>query len=164
MYFPEENCPFYRVTYLSNYSPYMTPDKDRYYSFLCETSYSEFKPVDVRHAVDDTVRGLIAAGMLREEDQDAIVSTWSYDAPYSYPTPTVERDRILGEVIKDQWGDAFFDLVEETRTTTRGLRINPDSAVFERFRPVSLAGSSPGRAPADARPAGGCSARPASAN
>ena len=29
MYFPEDNCPFYRVTYLSNYSPYMTPDNDR---------------------------------------------------------------------------------------------------------------------------------------
>ena len=44
-----------------------------------------------------------------------------------------EMGRILGEVIRDQWGDNFFDLVEETRTTTRALRINPDSAVFERF-------------------------------
>ena len=24
----------------------MTPDKDTHYSLLCETSYSEFKPVD----------------------------------------------------------------------------------------------------------------------
>src|SRR5206468_1154624 len=46
MYFPEDNCPFYRVTYLSNYSPYMTPDKDRYFSLLCETSASGHKPVD----------------------------------------------------------------------------------------------------------------------
>ena len=44
-----------------------------------------------------------------------------------------EMGRILGEVIKEQWGDDFFDLVEETRTTTRGLRVNPDSAVFDRF-------------------------------
>lgn len=44
-----------------------------------------------------------------------------------------EMGRILGEVIREQWGDAFFDLVEETRVTTRGLRVNPDSAVFERF-------------------------------
>src|SRR5687768_16042479 len=34
MYYPEDNCPFYRVTYLSNYSPYMTPNKDEYYSLL----------------------------------------------------------------------------------------------------------------------------------
>jgi hypothetical protein len=29
MYFPEDNCPFYRVTYLSNYSPFMTPDNTK---------------------------------------------------------------------------------------------------------------------------------------
>jgi hypothetical protein len=99
MYFPEENCPFYRVTYLSNYSPYMTPDKDTHYSLLCEVSYSEFKPVDGRRIVDDVVQGLINAGMLKESDKNDIVDTWVYDAKYSYPTPTVERDGILSEAI-----------------------------------------------------------------
>src|SRR5688572_21547856 len=99
MYFPEENCPFYRVTYLSNYSPYMTPDKDTHYSLLCEVSYSEFKPVDGKRIVDDVVQGLINAGMLKERDRDDIVDTWVYDAKYSYPTPTVERDGILSEAI-----------------------------------------------------------------
>jgi protoporphyrinogen oxidase len=107
MYFPEANCPFYRVTYLSNYSPYMTPDNQTHYSLLCETSYSEFKPVDGRTIVQDTVRGLINAGLISEADQEDIVSTWVFDARYSYPTPTVERDAILGEVIpylESQWG------------------------------------------------------------
>jgi len=99
MYFPEDNCPFYRVTYLSNYSPYMTPDKDRYYSLLCEVSYSEFKPVDGKRVVDDTIRGLVNAGLLKEQDQKDIVDTWLYHADYSYPTPSVERDGILTQVI-----------------------------------------------------------------
>ncbi len=99
MYFPESNCPFYRVTYLSNYSPYMTPDKDTHYSLLCETSYSEFKPVDGKTIVDDTIRGLINAGMIKEEDQKDIVDTWVFHAGYSYPTPSVERDSILGQAI-----------------------------------------------------------------
>ena len=99
MYFPESNCPFYRVTYLSNYSPYMTPDRDRYYSLLCETSYSEFKPVDGRRIVDDTIRGLINSGLIKEEDQRDIVDTWVYHANYSYPTPSVERDGILAQAI-----------------------------------------------------------------
>ena len=38
MYFPESNCPFYRVTYLSNYSPEVVPDAATHYSLLCETS------------------------------------------------------------------------------------------------------------------------------
>ena len=99
MYFAEANSPFYRVTYLSNYSPYMTPDKDQYYSLLCETSASEFKPVDGRHIVDETIQGLINSGMIKEEDRKDIVSTWMYYADYSYPTPTVERDEILSKVI-----------------------------------------------------------------
>ncbi len=99
MYFPEDNCPFYRVTYLSNYSPNMTPDRQTHHSLLCETSYSKFKPVDRRTIVDQTIRGLINAGLLTERDQDDIVDTWHYEADYSYPTPSVERDAILAEVI-----------------------------------------------------------------
>ena len=75
---PRDNCPFYRVTYLSNYSPYMTPDKDTHYSLLCETSYSEFKPVDGKTIVEDTIQGLINAGLIKEEDRKDIVDTWVY--------------------------------------------------------------------------------------
>jgi UDP-galactopyranose mutase len=99
MYFPEANCPFYRVTYLSNYSPFMTPDKDRYYSLLCETSESVYKPVDAGAIVEETIRGLENAGLLGPGERADIVSTWHYHAEYSYPTPTVDRDEILAEVI-----------------------------------------------------------------
>jgi protoporphyrinogen oxidase len=99
MYFPEDNCPFYRVTYLSNYSPNMTPDNEQYYSLLCETSCSDFKQVDGQNIVEETIQGLINSGMLTEEDRKDIVSTWTYFADYSYPTPTVERDAILSKTI-----------------------------------------------------------------
>jgi hypothetical protein len=99
MYFPEDNCPFYRVTYLSNYSPCMTPDKDRCYSLLCETSYSEFKCVDGRRIVDDTIQGLVNAGLISDQDRNDIIDTWVYHADYSYPTPSVERDQILARAI-----------------------------------------------------------------
>ena len=89
MYFPEDNCPFYRVTYLSNYSPYMTPDKDTHYSLLCETSYSEFKPVDGKTIVDETIQGLINAGMIKEEDRKDIVDTWVL--PRRLQLPDAER-------------------------------------------------------------------------
>ena len=99
MYFPEDNCPFYRVTYLSNYSPFMTPDKDKYYSLLCETSYSDHKPVDADAIIEETITGLENAGLLEPGERDDIVTTWHYHADYSYPTPSVERDEILADVI-----------------------------------------------------------------
>ncbi len=105
MYFPEENCPFYRVTYLSNYSPHMTPDKDNYYSLLCEVSESAFKPTPGKEGIDndavieECITGLENAGLLEKGERANIVSRWCYYADYSYPTPSVERDDILGEVI-----------------------------------------------------------------
>lgn len=105
MYFPEDNCPFYRVTYLSNYSPHMTPDKANYYSLLCEVSESTFKPTPGREGtnndavIDECITGLENAGMLRPGERANIVSRWCYYADYAYPTPTVARDEILGEVI-----------------------------------------------------------------
>src|SRR5206468_6801426 len=47
----------------------------------------------------DTIQGLINAGMLKDEDRKDIISTWVYKADYSYPTPTVERDGLLSQVI-----------------------------------------------------------------
>ncbi len=118
MYFPDDNCPFYRVTYLSNYSPHMTPEpytdiqpgaagypadgprrNGPYYSLLCETSASEFKPVNESTIIEDTIQGLINSGLITPDERADIVSTWLYRAGYSYPTPTVDRDDILSEII-----------------------------------------------------------------
>jgi protoporphyrinogen oxidase len=105
MYFPEENCPFYRVTYLSNYSPHMTPDKDNYYSLLCEVSESAFKKTPGREGVDNDavidacITGLENAGLLEPGERANVVSRWCYYADYSYPTPSVDRDEVLGQVI-----------------------------------------------------------------
>ncbi|HTW94590.1 MAG TPA: FAD-dependent oxidoreductase [Tepidisphaeraceae bacterium] len=99
MYFPESNCPFYRATYLSNYSPNMTPDAKTHYSLLCETSFSPHKSVHGDRIVDETIAGLINAGMIQESDREKIVSTWVYHADYSYPTPSVDRDEQLAKAI-----------------------------------------------------------------
>lgn len=99
MYFPEDNCPFYRVTYLSNYSPNMTPDGSRHYSLLCETSHSEFKPMDERTIAEETIAGLEHAGLLSPGEREDIVSVWTHRVEHSYPTPTVDRDEILSIVI-----------------------------------------------------------------
>ncbi|RKY32598.1 MAG: amine oxidase [Candidatus Omnitrophota bacterium] len=94
MYFPENNCPFYRVTYFSNYSPHNTPQGD-YYSLMCEIAYSKYKPVNKDKIIDETIQGLINAKMLSEEDRKFIVSVNLIDAKYAYPVPTLDRDKAL---------------------------------------------------------------------
>lgn len=95
MYFPEDNCPFYRVTYLSNYSPEVVPDPATHYSLLCEISRSPFKPVDRATVEEDTIRGLIASKLITEGDRRDIVDVHVIEREYTYPIPSLERDPAL---------------------------------------------------------------------
>ncbi len=95
LYFPEPSSPFYRVTYLSNYSPYITPDPNNFL-LLTETSYSEYKPENKAAIVDRVLQGLIATRLLEPGDLDRIASTYLIDVDYSYPVPTLDRNAALG--------------------------------------------------------------------
>jgi protoporphyrinogen oxidase len=97
MYFPENNCPFYRVTNFHNYSPCNVPNgvTERYFSLMCETTYSEHKPVSQSTIVDETVHGLVNSGMVDEAQSRNIISRYLLDIPYSYPVPTLGRDKAL---------------------------------------------------------------------
>lgn len=95
MYFPEANSPFYRVTYLSNYSPEVVPDASRNYSLLAEISHSEFKPVNRETVVEDTVQGMVNSRLLSEKDRADIIDTHVIERDYTYPTPSLERDEAL---------------------------------------------------------------------
>jgi len=97
MYFPQDDSPFYRVTYLSNYSPNMTPKGD-YFSFLTESSYSKYKAVSRDSIIEETIQGLVNSKLISEEDRSLIVSTYMLDAPYSFPVPFLGRDKVLREI------------------------------------------------------------------
>jgi protoporphyrinogen oxidase len=98
MYFPESNAPFYRLTYLSNYSPEVVPDPQTHYSLLAEISRSDFKPVDRDTVVDDTIQGMVNTRMISERDRDDIVDTHVIDRDYTYPIPSLERDKALATI------------------------------------------------------------------
>jgi protoporphyrinogen oxidase len=95
-YFPEDTAPFYRMTYLSNYSPNMAPPG--HMLLLTETSYSDHKPVEKDKIVDLVIDGLIASGVLLESDRKLIVATHTTDVNYFYPVPTLDRDAALDEI------------------------------------------------------------------
>lgn len=97
MYFPEKDSPFYRVTNFHNYSPHNVPggDTERSFSLMCETTCSAHKPESPATIVAETVQGLINSGMIEEVQSEHIVSRYLIDIPYSYPVPTLGRDRAL---------------------------------------------------------------------
>src|SRR5277367_1153428 len=91
LYFPESDCPFYRATIFSNYSPYNQPqtstrlptlqlangDKPSsatakegpYWSLMFEISESSMKPVNEPSLIADTIAGAINTTLLLPHDE-----------------------------------------------------------------------------------------------
>ncbi len=99
MYFPENNCPFYRVTVFSNYSPNNVPDINTHWSLMAEVSESTCKPVNRNNIVEETIKGLLNTGLINHADE--VVSKWHRYLEYGYPTPSVGRDTVLNKVIPE---------------------------------------------------------------
>ena len=97
VYFPEPDVPFYRVTYLSNYSPYMTASPDQTL-LLTETSQSAHKPEDAATIVDRVLDGLVTTRLMDETDRELVVTTWLCSPSMSYPVPSTTRDAALGTI------------------------------------------------------------------
>jgi protoporphyrinogen oxidase len=93
MYFPEKNCPFYRATVFSNYSPNNVPDIKNFWSLMTETSESVDKPLRRENLVEDTIQGALNTGLIANRSD--VVSTWVYSAAHGYPTPYLKRDEHL---------------------------------------------------------------------
>ncbi|KAF5672845.1 UDP-galactopyranose mutase [Fusarium circinatum] len=119
LYFPEDNSPFYRATIFSNYSPFNQPSEDvqlatkqlangdkpassepasgPYWSIMLEVFESSYKPVNQATLLEESIQGLINTDLLKPDDE--IVSTYVRRFDHGYPTPTLERDDALSEVL-----------------------------------------------------------------
>jgi protoporphyrinogen oxidase len=97
IYFTDGEMPCYRATFFSHYSPFNVPNGDvtRYSSLMCEASIPNGETVDAERKLDQVIAGLIRAGILEEGDEDRVISRYHRLVDYSYPIPTLERDRAL---------------------------------------------------------------------
>ncbi len=93
VYYPEESASFYRVTYLSHYSPHIAPPGTTL--FLTETSYSPYKHEEKGTILERTIQGLINVGLMKEEEREIILSTKVIDVKHWYPVPSVGRNDAL---------------------------------------------------------------------
>lgn len=97
IYFTDAEMPCYRTTHFSHYSPFNVPngDTNRYSSLMCEVSIPDGQPVEPEGLLDRVTAGLIRAKILEESDRHRIVSRYHRFVGYSYPIPTLDRDRGL---------------------------------------------------------------------
>ena len=96
-YFPDSEASFYRMTILSNLAPEMVPEPERHWSILAEIASSDWRNPSEEEPVKRVVSDLKRMGYLQDEHD--LESFWERNLAYGYPVPTLERDRILGDVL-----------------------------------------------------------------
>ncbi|BDA50044.1 hypothetical protein COCOBI_15-1720 [Coccomyxa sp. Obi] len=129
LYFPEDNCPFYRTTVFSHYAPKncpapnarlptlclgdgtetpgAEPEDGPYWSLMFEVSESELKPVnnDIEHFAGGSWAGVVhecVLGALATKlisSDDQIVSLYHRRLEHGYPTPSLARDGVLEKAL-----------------------------------------------------------------
>ncbi len=137
LYYPEDNCPFYRCTIFSHYAEGNSPTSDvklptlrhgdnsiplteaesipnegPYWSLMFEVSESaEHKPVNLDTVIEETIQGAINTNMITNTDE--IVSIYHRRIEHGYPTPCLKRDDVLAEALpmlksKNIWSRGRF--------------------------------------------------------
>lgn len=98
MYFPSlTRSPFYRLTVLSNYSPYMVEKPNKQWSLMCETCETKDLPRK-GDLLEQTIEGLLNENLVKESDLENLVSKYEFSTDYGYPTPYLKRDDFLNEI------------------------------------------------------------------
>jgi len=96
MYFPEDDCPFYRVTHFSHYAPANVADPSRQWSLMAEVSESPFRPLARGDVVAHTIDGMLATELV--DDRAHVHHTWHRRLERGYPIPSLNRDRALATI------------------------------------------------------------------
>ena len=97
IYYPEGNCPFYRLTVFSNYAAANVPKPEEQWSVMVEVSESPMKAVDRSRIVEDVLDGLVNTRVVSARSQ--VVSCWHHVAEHGYPTPFVGRDQLVDPLL-----------------------------------------------------------------
>lgn len=105
LYYPDATLPFFRVTVFSNYSPANVPKPGKTWSLMCEVAESEHlsrfitdQKVDTQALIQAVITGLKQAQLISSKTK--IISTWTHTAWFGYPTPTLEREKVLHPTLR----------------------------------------------------------------
>lgn len=97
MYFPEEDCPFYRVTHFSHYAPANVADPASQWSLMAEVAESPFRPLARADVVEHAIEGLLATRLIASRAE--VHHTWHRRLTRGYPVPSLGRDAALEAIL-----------------------------------------------------------------
>jgi len=97
-YFPEKELPFYRVTWLHNYSDKVVPDISKHWSLLIEVNQNSVpKGATDQEILDMNEKAFRETGIIGPDCK--IVSYFIRFLKLSYPVPFLKREEIIGKLV-----------------------------------------------------------------
>eukprot|EP00347_Sterkiella_histriomuscorum_P000503 403375600 len=108
-YFPDKDIPFYRVTWLSNYSEDLVPDSSQHWSLLLEVNVKSLDEKLRQSSIENNeevqnacLEALYKLNIIPDPTQTPdikIISRYTKRVEYSYPVPFVKRDSLLEKIL-----------------------------------------------------------------
>ncbi len=97
MEFPQDNCPFFRVSHLHNFAAARTPGhEDR--ALLAEVAWCGQAPGDVASMTEEVLTGLENVSLLPVGSRESVAGLWQSRREYAAPLPGLEREAALATV------------------------------------------------------------------
>ncbi|UJR06638.1 hypothetical protein I4U23_010922 [Adineta vaga] len=131
LYFPEDNCPFYRVSIFSNFAEDNVPRPGKQWSLMCEIAESVDKPINYNNIIELTEQGLKNTKLI--DDRTEIVSHFHIRLEYGYPTPFCGRDALCREISEElevfeiysrgRFGSWKYEIANQDHSLMQGVEV-----------------------------------------
>ena len=110
IYVPDKNVVFHRYAWISNYSPFNTPNNSRYSSIIAEITIPPQQKVNEEELVRETIDGLKKLGIVSESEKEILfIKIWIHE--YGYPIHTIMSNKARKEILEH---------IKEHKITTLG--------------------------------------------
>lgn len=131
LYFPEDNCPFYRVSVFSNFATHNVPRPGEQWSLMCEIAESIDKPIDHDQVIYAAEQGLKNTKLI--DEQTEIVSRFHIRLEHGYPTPFYGRDPLCQEISDEletfqiysrgRFGSWKYEIANQDHSLMQGVEV-----------------------------------------
>jgi UDP-galactopyranose mutase len=98
MEFPQDNCPFHRVTHLHNFAPGRVPEAGAR-ALLAELSWRGPRPEPVEAMIRSVLEGLENVSLLAPGGRDEVAALWHAERSRAVPLPDLGRDAALRTIM-----------------------------------------------------------------
>ncbi len=140
IYVPDKDIIFHRFAWISNYSPYNTPNNDEYASIIVEITVPPNKDMNPDELMEKTVEGLKKLSIVSESERELLFAKMWFHK-YGYPVHTIASNRARKETLRylsqcgiialGRWGTWRYlnmdKVFKEAKILKRLCLINSDS-------------------------------------